>query len=134
MTAKNNQKNNQKKPEELKTERVCEIGGTCVAPAVDIYETDEAIVVEADMPGVDRAGVEVNIDKGLLTIHGRVTRKPVEGVTQLYEEIVQGDFYRAFTVGEAVDESAIAAVITDGVLTVTLPKAEPRLARKIEVK
>ena len=130
MTAKDIQK----KSEELTTERVREAGGTWVAPAVDIYETDEAIVVEADMPGVDRAGIEVKIDNGLLAMLGRATRKPVEGVTQLYEEIVPGDFYRAFTVGEEVNEAGISAVITDGVLTVTLPKAAPKRSRKIEVK
>ncbi len=130
MTAKNNQK----KPEELKTERVREPGGMYVAPAVDVFETDEAIVVEADMPGVDRSGVEVKIDNGLLTLLGHAARKPIEGVTQLYEEIVAGDFYRAFTVGEDVDESGISAVITDGVLVVTLPKSAPKRARKIEVK
>jgi HSP20 family molecular chaperone IbpA len=129
MTAKDIQK----QAEELETRRVG-ASGAWVAPTVDIYETDEAILVEADMPGVERPGVEVKIDKGLLTVLGRVERTPVEGVTQLYEEIVPGDFYRAFTVGDDLDESRIEAVIADGILTVTLPKAASRHARKIEVK
>lgn len=130
MTAKDIQK----KPQEVKAERVSEAGGTYVAPAVDVYESESAVVVEADMPGVERSGVEVKIDNGLLTLLGRATRKPIEGVTQLYEEIIPGDFYRAFTVGDDVDESGISAVITDGVLVVTLPKSAPKRARKIEVK
>ena len=130
MTAKDTGK----KPQELETRRVREIAGALIAPPVDIYETDDAIIVEADMPGVDRAGVDVQIDKGLLTLVGRVTRRPIEGVTQLYEEIVPGDFSRAFTLGEDVDESGIQAAIADGVLTVTLPKSAPKRARKIEVR
>ena len=125
-----------RKPEEIETQRVRETTGTWVAPPVDVYETEEAVIVEADMPGVERAGVEVKIDRGLLTLVGRAARKSVEGVTQLYEEIVPGDFHRAFTVGEEIDESGVSAVINNGVLTVTLPKAAPkrRDARKIEVK
>ncbi len=129
MTAKDLEK----KTDELETRRVGE-GGAWVAPAVDIYETDEAILVEADMPGVTREGVEVGIEKGLLTIVGHAARRPIEGVTQLYQEIVPGDFHRAFTLGEEVDESGVSASISDGVLTVTLPKAEPKRARKIEVR
>ncbi len=122
-----------KKSEEIEAQRVRE-SGVWIAPPVDVYVTDEAIIVEADMPGVERSGIEVKIDKGLLAILGRVTRTAVEGVTQLYEEIVPGDFYRAFTLGEEIDEGGISAVISDGVLTVTLPKAAPKRARKIEVK
>jgi HSP20 family protein len=130
MTAKNIRK----KAPELQTQRVRETGGTCVVPAVDVYETEESVVVEADMPGVDGSGIEVKLDNGLLTLLGRGTRKPIEGVTQLYEEIVSGDFCRTFTVGEDLDESNISAVIADGVLVVTLPKSSPRRARKIVVK
>ena len=124
----------QKTPEELETQRVRETTGTWVAPPVDVFETDEAIVVEADMPRVEPAGVEVQIDNGLLTILGRVESRPIQGVTQLYEETGPGDYCRAFTLDAAIDESRISAVITGGVLTVTLPKAEVKRARRIEVK
>jgi len=132
MTAKENEKTS----EELQTQRVRDLSGTFVAPPVDIYEADDAIIVEADMPGVERPGVDVRIDNGLLTLVGRATPRSVgiEGVTQLYEEIVPGDFHRAFTLGEDIDETAISASIVDGVLTVTLPKAAPKRAKKIEVK
>ena len=120
--------------EEVETERVEESPGGHFAPLVDIYETDDGIVVEADMPGVGRSDVKVEIDKGLLTIAGRVKRKPVEGVTHLYDEFTPADYYRAFTLGEEVDESGISAVMENGVLTVTLPRAEHTRVRKIEVK
>jgi len=120
--------------EEIETERVEDRPGTYEAPPVDIHETDAAIIVEADMPGVDRAGVEVKIDSGVLTLQGRVKRKSVEGVTHLYEEFAPVDYYRAFTLGTEVDESRVGASMEQGVLTVTLPKAERARVRKIEVK
>ena len=122
------------KAEEVRTEPVRETSGTYCVPPVDVYETDEAILVEADMPGVERTGVEVKIDNGLLTILGRVTRQGVKDVTQLYEEFVPGDYYRAFTVGDAVSEGGISAAMKDGVLTVTLLKAERARVHRIEVK
>ena len=118
----------------VEARRTGETSGACKAPPVDIYETDEAIVVEADMPRVEPAGVEVQIDNGLLTILGRVESRPIQGVTQLYEETGPGDYRRAFALDAAIDESRISAVITGGVLTVTLPKAEVKRARRIEVK
>jgi HSP20 family protein len=104
------------------------------SPRVDIYEGDKAVVVEADMPGVDRTGVEVQIDKGLLTIGGRTRRKPEDTGVRLVEEFRPVDYYRAFQLGEGIDEGNIGAVMTDGVLTVTLPFTQGRGTRKIEVK
>lgn len=120
--------------QKVETERVQEGPGTYYTPPVDIYEMDETIIVEADMPGVDRTDLEVKIDNGLLTMQGRVKCKSLKDVTQLYDEFVPGDFYRAFTLGEQIDEGRISAVITDGVLTVTLPKAQSTRARRIEIK
>ena len=120
--------------EEVKTERVSEPPESYYAPLVDISETDEAIIVEADVPGVDRSAVEVKIDNGLLSILGRVPRKSVTGVTRLYEEFTPADYYRAFSISEEIDESRITAICTDGVLTVTLPKAERARVQKIKVK
>jgi len=127
---------NQKKPEseEVETERVDETPGTYDTPAVDIYETDDAIVVEADVPGVARDGVEVKIDSGVLSILGRATRTSAPGVTRLYEEFTRGDYYRAFALGEEVAEGGIAATVSNGVLTVSLPRARDTRVRKIEVK
>jgi HSP20 family protein len=104
------------------------------SPRVDIYEGPESVVVEADMPGVDRSGVEVQIDKGLLTIGGRTKRRPESTGSRLVEEFSPVDYYRAFQLGEGIDEGHIAAVMTDGVLTVTLPFTQERGTRKIEVK
>ena len=131
MTAKEKE---QVGSEEIETERLEERIGTYEAPPVDICETDAAIIVEADMPGVDRSGVEVKIDSGILALTGRVKPRSVEGVTHLYEEFAPVDYYRAFTLGVEVDESRVGASMEQGVLTVTLPKAERARVRKIEVK
>jgi HSP20 family molecular chaperone IbpA len=120
---------------EVETERVDERAAGCYyTPRIDVYETSEAILVEADMPGVAPTAVEVKIDHGLLTVVGRVQRRPAVDVTQLYEEYVPGDFYRAFSLGEQVDDGAISAVMKDGVLTVKLPKSPKTRPRSITVE
>jgi HSP20 family molecular chaperone IbpA len=125
----------QEKPraEEVETQPLDETRGSYYAPLVDICETDEAIVVTADMPGVDRSGVEVKIEGGFLTLLGRVTRKSVKDVTQLYEEFVPGDYYRAFRLGADIDEGGVSAEMKNGVLTVTLRKSERARVRRIDV-
>ena len=136
MTRKDEAVKVEQTPEEVDAERVEDrTGGTYYTPPIDIYETDEAIVVEADMPGVDRSDVEVKIDKGVLTVAGHVRRKPLgEGVTRLYDEFIPGDFYRAFSLGDDIDEDKVSAGISDGVLTVTLPKGKKSKVRRIEVR
>ena len=118
----------------VETQRVDDRSEFAWTPLVDIHETSEAFVIEADMPGVDRKGVDVRIEKGLLTIEGRGTRRSVEGVRKLHEEFVPADYYRAFEVDEGIDEDGIEAVMTDGVLTVTLPRSQRAGARKIDVR
>ena len=120
--------------EEVEAERVDEGTRGCYAPLVDIYETDDAIIVEADVPGMERADVEVKIDNGVLSIVGRAKPRTVTDVTRLYEEFVPGDYYRAFALGEEFDEGEVSAVVVGGVLTVTLPRSERARVRKIEVK
>ena len=136
MTKKNKAVETEQVPEEVDAERVEDrTSGTYYTPAIDIYETDEAILVEADMPGVDRSGVEVKIDKGVLTVAGHVKRKPPgEGVARLHEEFAMRDFYRAFSLGDDVDEDKVSAGISDGVLTVTLPKGKKSKVRRIEIR
>ena len=104
-----------------------------VAPAVDIYEEDEALVIVADMPGATRDGVSAVVENGVLTIEGRVER-PDSSEEVLYAEYEPADYRRSFTLGESVSEEGITASLSNGVLTVRLPKAERARTRKIEVK
>lgn len=115
----------------LKGERVRP--GRVFIPAVDIYETPEALVLIADMPGVSGDNVTLDLKENLLTISGQVGPMP-EKETLLVQEYALGDFYREFQVGELIDTANIEATVKDGVLTLTLPKAEKAKPRRIEVK
>ena len=102
-------------------------------PAVDIYETKDALVLLADMPGVSNDGVEIHLEDNELTIRGKA-KEEKKGVTPLYTEYRSGDYYRKFTLSNIIDQDKIEAIIKDGVLKVVLPKAEAAKPRQIQVK
>ncbi len=104
------------------------------APAVDIYETNDAIVLIAEMPGVDEKTIDVTLDNDVLTLRGQVNYELPEGYELVYNEYDLGDYERSFTVNEAIDVDKIEAEYHNGVLTVKLPKAEPVKAKKVQVK
>jgi len=107
--------------------------GRVFIPAVDIFETPQALVLVADMPGVSGDQVTLDLKDNLLTIHGQVA-PPSERETMLVQEYAIGDYYREFQVGELIDKDKIEASVKDGVLKLTLPKAERAKPRRIEVK
>lgn len=102
-------------------------------PAVDIFETEEALILEADMPGVAPENVSIDVKDNQLTLRGTVMVEG-EGERLLLQEYGVGDYYRQFSLGRAIDQSKIEAGMKDGVLTLTLPKAETIKPRKIAVK
>lgn len=102
-------------------------------PAVDIYESEDALTLLADMPGVGPDSVTIDIRENQLTIRGNVT--PEETKERfLLQEYGVGDYYRQFTLGRAIDQSKIEASMKDGVLMLKLPKAEAIKPRQIAVK
>ena len=103
-------------------------------PKVDIYEAKDAIVLVADMPGVDEKSVEITLDKNILTIAGTVEPEAYKDHSITYSEYDTGDYERAFTISDEVDRNKIEASVKQGVLRVTLPKVEPVKAKKIAVK
>ncbi len=103
-------------------------------PAVDIFETAEAVHVLAEMPGVAKDGVQVQLEEGTLTIRGDIAQRPPEGETVLLREFEPGGYLRKFSVAETIDQERIEAKMADGVLTLVLPKVEPAKPRRIEVK
>ena len=107
--------------------------GRVFLPAVDIFETPQALVLVADMPGVSGDTVTLDLKDNLLTIFGQVGQ-PSEKESLLSQEYSIGDYYREFQVGELIDKNKIEATVKDGVLTLTLPKAEEIRPRRIEVK
>ena len=103
-------------------------------PKVDIYETKEAIVLVADMPGVDEKSVDVVLDKNTLTISGTAEPLSFPDYSIGYAEYDTGDYQRAFTISDEVDKDKIEATVKNGVLRLTLSKAEKVKARKIAIK
>ena len=103
-----------------------------VGPPVDIYETQEGLVVLADMPGVSQEALEVRVDQNVLTIRGQAGHAvPGEGT---YREYALVNFFRQFELSDNVDQSRISADLKCGVLTLQLPKAEEAKPRQIEVR
>jgi HSP20 family protein len=104
-----------------------------VTPLVDIETTDVGYVIRAEMPGVEKGGLEITVDNGEMTILGR--RKPTEYTAELiYREIQPHDFRRVYELDPSIDVTKVGAKIDDGILTVTLPKAETVKPRKISVR
>lgn len=103
-------------------------------PRADIFETKDALVVLADMPGVDESGIDISLEKNELTVRGSVKAPAFENYRLAYEEYAVGDYARSFTIGNDIDRSNISATLKNGVLKLTLPKAQQALARKIVVK
>jgi HSP20 family protein len=103
-------------------------------PRADIYETDEAIYVVADMPGVDEGSLDITLEKGVLSLNGTVEPDAPEGYGLGYAEYRVGDYTRSFSLSNEIDQGAIEATLKDGVLRLTLPKITEAQTRKIAVK
>lgn len=103
------------------------------APAVDILERKDDIVVTADLPGVDEKTLDITLEKNVLTIYGRVEPLNPEKHRLAYSEYGVGDYQRAFTLSDEIDKNKIQATMKNGVLRLVLPKAEAAKTRKILV-
>jgi len=108
--------------------------GIVFSPPVDIFETNDAITVLADMPGVAAGRVDIDLRDDQLTISGDVESPQSKDEHVLLQEYDMGRYMRKFTVSDRIDQSGISASMNDGVLRVVLPKAEKARPRKIEVR
>ena len=99
----------------------------------DIYETDDALTVVMEIPGVEKKDVEVNVENDVLQVEGRVDFTKYEGLEPLYTEYNVGHFARSFTLSNRIDQQQITAQLEDGVLTLTLKKAKEAMPRKIAI-
>ena len=104
------------------------------APRVDIIETDEALEIFADMPGVTKESVDVTLEQRVLSIRGRGEVSLPGELAPLYLEYQPGDYERAFTLSDAVDPAGIEARVSCGVLHLRLPKTGPAKRQRIEVR
>jgi len=104
-----------------------------LSPAVDIYETREAYVLQAEMPGVERHGLEITLEGNVLGFIGRRAESGSSGADLVYRESAEADFQRVFELDPAIDSARIDAKMDQGLLTLTLPKTERVKPRKIAV-
>ena len=101
-------------------------------PAVDIYENDDEILLHADMPGVVKEDIVVDIDNGTLSISG--VRKLETEKAATYEEFSDVEYVRSFSVPQTIDVEKVEAELKNGVLRLHLPKSEAAKPRQIEIK
>lgn len=102
-------------------------------PVTDIFETDAALVLALEMPGVDRENINVKLESGVLTIAGEINFAKYEGLYPVYTEYNVGNYARSFQLSSDIDQDRISAELKDGVVMLTLPKAEKAKPRKIKV-
>lgn len=106
--------------------------GVTYSPTVDIFETEDALTLLADLPGVKKEGLDIDLDDRKLTITGLVDDNDPR-FRPLYTEYGVGGFTRTFELGDTINRKNISAALKDGVLTLVLPKADRLKPRKIEV-
>ena len=93
-------------------------------PTADIYESQDALNVVLEMPGVEKGNVEIRVEEGMLNIEGRLDLLKYQDVVPLYTEYNVGHYARSFRLSSKIDQAKISADLKDGVLFLTLPKAE----------
>jgi HSP20 family molecular chaperone IbpA len=102
-------------------------------PVTDIFETEQALTVVMEMPGVDKENVEVTVQIDVLSVTGRIDFGKYEGLQPVYTEYNVGPYARSFQLSSKIDQGKISADLNDGVMTLVLPKAEEAKPRKIKV-
>jgi len=103
-------------------------------PPIDIHEGPDGLILEADLPGATEASVNIQLEDNVLILHAQVPSPAPEGARVLHEEYQVGDLYRSFILSDEVERSRITAELNNGVLRLTLPKAERAKTRRIEIK
>jgi HSP20 family protein len=99
----------------------------------DIFETDQALTVVLEMPGVGKDNVDISVENDILTIEGRINYSKYEGLEPVYTEYNIGHYVRSFQLSSKIEQSEISAGLKDGVMTLVLPKAEKAKPRKIKL-
>jgi len=103
-------------------------------PIADIYETNDALTVILEMPGVEKNNVDVRVEDDVLRVTGQLDLSKYKGLAPLYTEYNIGNYARNFRLSNKIDQNKIAAELRDGVLWLTLSKAEEAKPRTIEIK
>ncbi len=107
--------------------------GPVFTPSVDIFETETALTVLADLPGVTADNLDIDLHEDVLSLVAHITEEREPGESLLLKEYETGQYIRKFTLSEVIDQEKIKAELADGVLRLTLPKVEKAKPRKIVV-
>ena len=118
---------------ELVTKEEKTAPGRYFVPYADIYETEDALTVVMEMPGVEKQVLDIALENGVLKVDGRIDFSKYEGMEPVYTEQNVGHYTRSFTLSNKIDQEKISAQLDDGVLTLTLPKAKEAQPRKIAI-
>ena len=102
-------------------------------PPTDIFETEDALTVVMELPGVEKQSIQVNVENDVLRVDARIDFGKYEGLEPLYTEYNVGHFARSFTLSNKIDQQQISAELQDGVLTLTLKKAKEAQPRQIAI-
>jgi HSP20 family protein len=119
---------------ELENKEESTIPARVFLPTADIYETNDALNVVLEMPGVDKNSVDIRVEDGVLNVEGRLDFSKYQGLQPLYTEYNVGHYSRSFRLSSKIDQNKIAAELNDGVLSLVLPKVEEAKPRTIQVK
>ena len=104
-------------------------------PKVNVYEYDDKVGIVAEIPGLDKKQLNVDVEEGVLTISGdKHSTFDDDGAKVIRRELKQSSFKRSFELGELLDGDNISASFKDGILTVAIPKVEPEKPKKTYVK
>jgi HSP20 family protein len=109
------------------------VPGRYFVPNTDIFETENALVVVMEIPGVEKKDVEINLENDSLRVEARIDYGKYEGLDPLYTEYNVGHFTRAFALSSQIDREKIGAELDNGVLTLTLKKAKEAMPRRIAI-
>jgi len=102
-------------------------------PTTDIFETEDALTVVMEVPGVNKEAVDISVENDVLKIEAKIDPTKYEGMEPLYTEYNVGHFARSFTLSNKIDRQQIGAKLEDGILTLTLKKAKEATPRKISI-
>ncbi len=125
LTERNDERNLQTREETRSNEKY-------IRPAVNIIETEDGLVLTADIPGASKDALDVNVEKGILTISAPA-RHTAPG-TSAYREFELASYYRQFTIPESLDHEKAHADYANGILTLRIPKAEVAKPKRIAVQ
>jgi len=121
------------KKRELEGKEESTIPARTFVPTADIYEDRDSLKVILEMPGVDKGHIDVRVEEGVLFVEGRLDLTKYRGLQPLYTEYNIGNYARSFRLSNTIDQDKIGAELKDGVLSLTLPKAEKAKPRTIQV-